>query len=114
MTQLPTQERWRCSKGCALADKLFHIANNQISALQGSTETVEKAVQVLFGKNLEALIGVRFLASEFITTNGGRMDTLGLDENGIPVIVDYKRATNENVINGAILFGLVRARAPGG
>ena len=28
--------------------------------------------------------GVRFLASEFTTSNGGRIDTLGLDENGCP------------------------------
>ena len=32
------------------------------------------------------MLGVRFLASEFTTTNGGRIDTLGLDENGCPVI----------------------------
>jgi hypothetical protein len=30
-------------------------------------------------KNLEALLGVRFLATEFTTSNG-RIDTLGLDE----------------------------------
>ncbi|MDO5757607.1 MAG: hypothetical protein Q4P24_08840 [Rhodobacterales bacterium] len=46
-------------------------------------------------------MGVRFLASEFSTgaDHGGRMDTLGLDENGYPVIIEYKRATNMNVIN---------------
>lgn len=32
-------------------------------------------------------------------THGGRMDTLGIDENGCPVIIEYKRALNENVIN---------------
>jgi hypothetical protein len=46
------------------------------------------------------LLGVRFLASEFVTSNGGRIDTLGLDENGCPVVIlEYKRASNENVIN---------------
>jgi predicted transport protein len=84
--------------------KLFHIANDQVKALQGATEAVEKSVQVLFEKNLEVLIGVRFLASEFVTTHGGRMDTLGLDENGSPVIIEYKRTTNENVINQGLFY----------
>ncbi|HWX36768.1 MAG TPA: hypothetical protein VNZ53_56320 [Steroidobacteraceae bacterium] len=38
--------------------------------------TIEKSVQTLFEKNMEALLAVRFLASEFTTTNGGRIDTL--------------------------------------
>lgn len=27
------------------------------------------------------------------------MDTLGIDENNCPVIIEYKRAVNENVVN---------------
>ena len=79
--------------------KLFHIANNQVKALSGAPETIERSVQVLFERHLDVLLGIRFLASEFQTSHGGRIDTLGLDENGSPVIVEYKRATNENVIN---------------
>src|SRR5262245_35358052 len=84
--------------------KLFNIAHNQVNPIQGATETIEKSVQLLFEKNLEALLGVRFLASEFKTTHGGRIDTLGLDENGSPVIVEYKRASNENVINQGLFY----------
>jgi predicted transport protein len=75
-----------------------------VGELLGATETVEKSVQTLFEKNLEALLGVRFLASEFTTTHGGRIDTLGLDENGCPVILEYKRASNENVINQGLFY----------
>jgi hypothetical protein len=84
--------------------KLFRIANNQVNALIGATDTIEKSVQVLFEKNLETLIGVRLLASEFITTHGGRIDSLGLDENGCPVILEYKRTTNESVINQGLFY----------
>src|SRR5262249_9071086 len=84
--------------------KLFNIAHNQVNPIQGASETIEKSVQLLFEKNLEALLGVRFLASEFKTTHGGRIDTLGLDENGSPVILEYKRATNENVINQGLFY----------
>jgi predicted transport protein len=84
--------------------KLFQIGAGTVSELAGTTDTVEKSVQVLFESNLEPLLGVRFLASEFTTTHGGRIDTLGLDENGCPVILEYKRASNENVINQGLFY----------
>lgn len=84
--------------------KLFRISSGAVTELAGTTDTVEKSVQVLFEKNLEALFGVRFLATEYTTTHGGRIDTLGLDENGCPVILEYKRASNENVINQGLFY----------
>lgn len=84
--------------------KPFRIASGAVTALAGTTDTVEKSVQVLFEKNLEALLGVRFLVTEYTTTHGGRIDTLGLDENGCPVIIEYKRASNENVINQGLFY----------
>ncbi|MFT4090767.1 MAG: DUF5655 domain-containing protein [Asticcacaulis sp.] len=84
--------------------KLFRISDSGITALSGTTDTVEKSVQNLFEAQMEALLGVRFLASEFVTTNGGRIDSLGIDENGCPVIIEYKRAMNENVINQGLFY----------
>lgn len=84
--------------------KLFRIGQGGVSELSGATDTIEKSVQTLFEKNLEQLLGVRFLASEFNTTHGGRIDTLGLDENGCPVILEYKRSINENVINQGLFY----------
>jgi predicted transport protein len=67
---------------------------------------VEKSLQTLAEKHLDAFFGVRFLATEYSTgkTHGGRIDTLGLDENGCPVIIEYKRALNENVINQGLFY----------
>ena len=48
-------------------------------------------------------MGVRFLASEYRITDG-RMDTLGIDENDAPVIIEYKRSSNENVINQGLFY----------
>lgn len=84
--------------------KLFRIGQGSVSELSGTTDTIEKSLQTLFEKNLEALLGVRFLASEFTTSTGARIDTLGLDENGCPVILEYKRAQNENVINQGLFY----------
>nr|WP_242405353.1 DUF5655 domain-containing protein [Komagataeibacter xylinus] len=84
--------------------KLFQISDNKASELSGSSAPLERALQTLFEKNLETLLGVRFLASEYSTTHGGRMDTLGLDENSYPVIIEYKRNINENVINQGLFY----------
>jgi predicted transport protein len=83
--------------------KLFRVNAGKVDELSGTTDTIEKSVQTFFEKNLEALLGVRFLASEFTTSNG-RIDTLGLDENGCPVILEYKRASNENVVNQGLFY----------
>ncbi len=37
-------------------------------------------------------------------THRGRIDTLGIDENNCPVIIEYKRALNENVINQGLFY----------
>jgi ABC-type uncharacterized transport system substrate-binding protein len=71
--------------------KLFRVNAGKVDELTGTTDTIEKSVQTFFEKNLDSLLGVRFLASEFVTSNG-RIDSLGLDENGSPVILEYKRS----------------------
>src|SRR3982750_4797856 len=81
--------------------KLFRAGNGSVEELPGEAVQVEKSLQVLFEANLEALLGIRYLTTEHATgpVHGGRIDTLGLDEDDCPVIIEYKRAVNENVIN---------------
>jgi predicted transport protein/RecB family endonuclease NucS len=85
--------------------KLFRLAST-VQEIQGYSAAVEKSIQTLLEKHLEAILGVRFLASEYATgkTHGGRIDTLGLDENNSPVIIEYKRSLNENVINQGLFY----------
>lgn len=86
--------------------KLFRIGHNEAHELPGQSVAVEKTLQTLMERHLDALLGVRFLASEYSTgkAHGGRIDTLGIDENGSPVIIEYKRAVNENVINQGLFY----------
>ena len=78
--------------------KLFNI-NGEVKEYQSGTVTLEKELQIVIEKNMEQFFGVRFLASEYTTTDGGRMDSIGIDENNCPVIFEYKRSVKENVIN---------------
>ena len=86
--------------------KLFQTQASGVTELPPRSAQIEKSLQALFEENLEALLGIRFLAAEYSTgaVHGGRIDTLGLDENGCPVIIEYKRAVVENVINQGLFY----------
>lgn len=86
--------------------KLFKLANGQARELQGSVSDLEKPLQTLIEANLDTLLNIRFLASEYSTgkTHAGRIDSLGLDENNCPVILEYKRSVGENVINQGLYY----------
>lgn len=86
--------------------KLFRVADAGVQELEGRSASVEKSIQTLLEQNLEPFLGIRFLASEYVTgkTHGGRIDSLGVDENNCPVIIEYKRALNENVINQGLFY----------
>lgn len=86
--------------------KLFQLTANAVHEIEGSSVALEKSLQNLIESNLDAFLGVRFLATEYSTgsKHGGRVDTLGIDENGCPVIIEYKRTLNENVINQGLYY----------
>lgn len=67
---------------------------------------LEKELQSLVEENLKELFGITFLATEYSTgeRHGGRMDTLGIDENNSPVILEYKKNKNQNIINQALFY----------
>lgn len=86
--------------------KLFRFTDHSATELSGKSAQLEKHLQAQVEANMDTLIGVRFLATEYSTgkTHKGRIDSLGLDENGCPVIVEYKRHSNENVINQGLFY----------
>lgn len=86
--------------------KLFRLTAGKATELQGDASDLEKPLQTLIEANLDVLLGIRFLATEYSTgkTHGGRIDSLGLDENNCPVILEYKRSVGENVINQGLFY----------
>ena len=47
---------------------------------------------------------VTFLKTEYVTSNGCRIDSLAVDENNWPVIFEYRMSSNENVINQGLFY----------
>ncbi len=81
-------------------------ANGLAAKLEPHQFANEKALQTWFEQNLDVVLGVRFVATEFSTgeKHGGRIDTLGLDEAGNPVIIEYKWDKSESVINQGLFY----------
>lgn len=82
--------------------KLFSL-DGGVKECTSSEVVLEKELQTLIEQNMEIFFGVRFLKSEYAVTNG-RMDSIGIDENNSPVIFEYKRSQNENVINQGLFY----------
>lgn len=83
--------------------KLFKI-NGDVEELTVKLVSLERELQTIIEKNMPTFFGVTFLKSEYTTSNGGRIDSLGIDENNCPVIFEYKRSSNENVINQGLFY----------
>lgn len=82
--------------------RLFSIKKDVVE-LTPKKVSLEKELQTLIENNLQTFFGVTFLKSEYAITNG-RMDSIGIDENNCPVIIEYKRSINENVINQGLFY----------
>lgn len=85
---------------------LYQVKQKTVHQIKPSSFKNERELQKLFEENLDALLGVRFVASEFTTGDRqrGRIDSLGVDQDGTPVIVEYKKSGKENVINQGLFY----------
>lgn len=80
--------------------KLFRFNGQDSLELVPRLAQMERNLQYLMEKHLECFLGIRLLAHEYRAGRSlrGSIDSLGLDENGCPVIIEYKRFNNDNII----------------
>lgn len=82
--------------------KLFKVGV-KVEELKSSAAELEKKLQTLIEKNMDQFFNVQFLASEYVIPDG-RMDSIGIDENKAPVIFEYKRSKDENVMSQGLFY----------
>ncbi len=82
---------------------LFKISDTELSILSPIQPAKEKDLQRLIEANLLCVLDMHLLASEYRTTRG-RIDTIAIDSDGAPVIIEYKRNRNDNVINQSLSY----------
>ncbi len=85
---------------------LFHREKEKLTLIKQIRFKNEKELQSLVEKNLGAIFNCRFIASEFATgpVHAGRIDTLGLSEDGNPVIIEYKNVESSELINQSLFY----------
>lgn len=83
---------------------IFREQNGKLKKLRSFAIDKEKKLQKLAEDNLMEVLDMHFLETEYTTTFGGRIDTLAVDRSGAPVIIEYKRNKNDNVINQALSY----------
>ncbi len=85
---------------------VYKIESGKAKPILTSPLKLEKDLQKLIERNLETIFSIKFLSSEYSTgeKHGGRIDTLGLDENNAPVIIEYKLKESKNVMNQALFY----------
>ncbi len=85
---------------------IFRIENHEVNQLSLTSFNNEKDLQQFVEKNMYKLLGIQFIASEF-TIGGkqrGRIDTLGIDMNGDPTIIEFKHKANENIVTQGLYY----------
>jgi len=83
---------------------IFNVKTGKLKKLNILSLDKERNLQRLLEANLMEALELRFLETEYVTTAGGRIDTLAVDANGAPVIIEYKRNKNDNVINQSLSY----------
>ncbi|WP_431984097.1 hypothetical protein [Streptomyces qinglanensis] len=85
--------------------KVFRVRSGRATEIPGTSVAVERDLQSLIEASMEAMLGIRFLATKYQTgRHRGRVDSLGLDESRAPVVIEYKRSRDQNVINQALSY----------
>ncbi len=86
---------------------IYKINNNKATqlSLKQTGFGNEFALRDFFAENdnLYNILGIKFLAKEYQIPNG-RIDTLGIDENGSPVIIEYKWKENDDVLSQGLFY----------
>ena len=78
---------------------LFKRTAKKLSEVSQIDFEKEKEVQTLIEENLEAVFGLKFLATEFSILNM-RFDTVAFDsENNAFIIIEYKKAKNMSLVD---------------
>lgn len=80
---------------------LFKIKEDTVKKVKPTRFTgyyKEKQLQRLIEKNLDKIFDMTFVKSEHPTSHGGRIDTLALDRENRPIIIEYKEDKSSTIL----------------
>jgi len=80
---------------------LFKLKDNRVMKVNSCEFRNEAELEKLMKDNLDELTGIKLLEEQYPIPNG-RIDTLGIDEDNVPVVIEYKWVKDP----GALIQGL--------
>ena len=84
--------------------KIFSIVNSNFIEISENQFKLEKEIQDLFEANLNQIMGLSLVKSEFAIKNK-RIDTLAFDEQANAfIIIEYKRDKNVSVVDQGFTY----------
>ena len=83
---------------------IYQNSKTKLSTIKEKPFKLEKEIQTLFEENLENIMGLQLIKSEF-TIKNKRIDTLGYDkESKAFIIIEYKRGKNISVVDQGLSY----------
>jgi len=83
---------------------LFRITlDNRLENVKISQFRKERDLQIFVEQNMEFLFGIKFLESEYSIPNG-RIDSLCIDEMGVPLVIEYKKKKDLSAIIQGLFY----------
>lgn len=82
---------------------LFRITDKNVDKVDSCEFSDELELEKFVEDNLEMLTGIRLLERQYPIPNG-RVDTLGIDEDNIPVVIEYKWKQDPNAIIQGLFY----------
>lgn len=84
--------------------QIFKIDNNKLNELNEKAFKLEKEIQTIFENNLNEIMNLQLVKSEFVIKNK-RIDTLAFDnQNKAFIIIEYKRDKNVSVVDQGFTY----------
>ncbi|MFC2142160.1 DUF5655 domain-containing protein [Acidobacteriota bacterium] len=86
---------------------VFKISGKQVEKVKPAHFTgsnKEKQLQELIENNLDTMFDMQFVDTEYTTSHGGRIDTLALDRDNRPVIIEYKEDKSSTVLLQGLFY----------
>jgi predicted transport protein len=83
---------------------IYNHTKSKLSSLKEIPFKLEKDIQTIFETNLQSVLNLQFVKSEF-TIKNNRIDTLAFDvESNSFVLIEYKRSQNYSVIDQGVSY----------
>jgi predicted transport protein len=85
---------------------LFALSKSGLTKVGQGKFSSERELHSLIERNLEVVFNCQVVATEFSTgaQHAGRIDTLALNEDGNPVIIEYKVVESSDLINQSLFY----------